>query len=154
MKGFAWKLRATDQTVTTDCSRTNNVRKHSLIRETPMRIKAVFLAASLALCGATPALAQSGNDLFQQGLVQEQAEGNLLDAIRLYTRVVTEYVLDRPLVARALVQIGRRKEKKHTRPKSPVPDHTSSRNINWESRSCIPRLQAPTGNGAMSTGKK
>jgi Tol biopolymer transport system component len=76
-----------------------------------MRIKTVFFVASLYVFGATPALAQNGHDLFQQGLVQEQAEGNLLDAIRLYTRVVTEYILDRPLVARALVQIGRAYDK-------------------------------------------
>ena len=75
-----------------------------------MRIKTVFFAASLAVFGATPALAQNGHDLFQQALVQEQAEGNLRSAIVLYTRVVTEFPLDRPLVARALVQIGRAHE--------------------------------------------
>ena len=72
-----------------------------------MRIKTVFFAASLAVFGATPALAQNGHDLFQQALVQEQAEGNLRSAIVLYSRVVSEFPLDRPLVARALVQTGR-----------------------------------------------
>ena len=75
-----------------------------------MRIKTVFFVASLYVFGATPALAQNGHDLFQQALVQEQAEGNLRSAIVLYTRVVTEFPLDRPLVARALVQIGRAHE--------------------------------------------
>jgi len=75
-----------------------------------MRIKTVFFVASLAAFGATPALSQSGHDLFQQALVQEQAEGNLRSAIVLYTRVVSEFPLDRPLVARALVRIGRAHE--------------------------------------------
>ena len=75
-----------------------------------MRIRTVFFVASLAVFGATPALAQNGHDLFQQALVQEQAEGNLRSAIVLYSRVVTEFPLDRPLVARALVQIGRAHE--------------------------------------------
>ena len=56
-----------------------------------MRIKTVFFAASLAVFGATPALAQNRHDLFQQALVQEQAEGNLRSAIVLYTRVVSEF---------------------------------------------------------------
>ena len=76
-----------------------------------MRIKTVFFAASLALLGATPALAQSGQDLFQQALVQEQAEGNLRSAIVLYGRIVTDFILDRPLVAQALMRIGRAYDK-------------------------------------------
>ncbi len=76
-----------------------------------MRIKTVFFAASLALLGATPALAQNGQDLFQQALVQEQAEGNLRSAIVLYGRIVTDFILDRPLVAQALMRIGRAYDK-------------------------------------------
>jgi len=49
---------------------------------------------------------QSGNDLFQQALSKERAEGKLEEAIALYARIVSEFTTDRPLAAKALVQIG------------------------------------------------
>jgi len=52
------------------------------------------------------ALAQSGYDLFQKGLVQERATGDLNEAIRLYKQIVDDHPDDRALVAKALVQIG------------------------------------------------
>jgi len=52
------------------------------------------------------AFAQSGYDLFQKGLVQEQATGNLTEAIRLYKQIIDNHQDDRALVAKALVQIG------------------------------------------------
>jgi Tol biopolymer transport system component len=54
----------------------------------------------------TLAAAQSGNDLFQQALSKERAEGKLDEAIQLYARVVKEFGGDRTLAARALVQMG------------------------------------------------
>jgi Tol biopolymer transport system component len=51
--------------------------------------------------------AQSGNDLFQQALSKERAEGKLEEAIGLYARVVKEFGADRALAAKALVQMGR-----------------------------------------------
>ncbi len=64
-----------------------------------------FLPATPAL--VTPALAQTGHDLFQQALVKEQAEGDLRAAIALYERIVRDFAEDRPLAAHALVQIGK-----------------------------------------------
>jgi Tol biopolymer transport system component len=52
------------------------------------------------------ALAQSGYDLFQKGLVQENVKGDLNEAIRLYKQIVEEHTDERPLVAKALVQMG------------------------------------------------
>lgn len=66
-------------------------------------VAALFAIVSL---GAQIAVAQNGYDLFQKGLVRERAEGNLQEAIELYKRVVAESTEDRPLVAKALVQIG------------------------------------------------
>ena len=67
-------------------------------------IIAAFFAL-LFLAGHS-ALAQSGYDIFQKGLVQERTEGNLKEAIRLYKQVIAEHKDDRALVAKALVQMG------------------------------------------------
>ena len=60
------------------------------------------LAASLHVLQAQ----QGGTDLFQKALSKERAEGQLDDAIALYERVVKEFASDRPLVAKALLQLG------------------------------------------------
>ncbi len=57
------------------------------------------------------AAAQSGYDLFQQGLIKERAEGNLDEAIKLYQRIVREYASDRTLAAKALIELGQCYEK-------------------------------------------
>ena len=69
------------------------------------------LAASLTVLGITPALAQSGHDLFQQALVKERADGDLRGAIGLYERIVQEFSTDRALSAKALLQMGECYEK-------------------------------------------
>jgi Tol biopolymer transport system component len=69
-----------------------------------LRVSSIGIA--LALLMGAPALAQTGNDLFQQAVVMEQAEGNLRAAVQIYERIVEEFADDRELVARALVQIG------------------------------------------------
>jgi len=66
---------------------------------------------ALVFLGGQSTLAQSGYDLFQKGLVQERAKGNLDEAIRLYQRIVEDHKDDRALVAKALVQIGQCYEK-------------------------------------------
>lgn len=55
----------------------------------------------------TFAAAQSGNDLFQQALSKERAEGKLDEAIQIYERIAKEFSSDRALAARALLQLGR-----------------------------------------------
>lgn len=64
----------------------------------------VVLALSLA--GLPTASAQGASDLFQQGLRKERVDGDLKSAIAIYRRLVQEYPTDRPLVARALIQLG------------------------------------------------
>ena len=56
-------------------------------------------------------LAQSAHDLFQKGLVQERAQGDLNEAIRLYQQIVEDFSDDRVLAAKALVQMGQCYEK-------------------------------------------
>jgi len=70
-----------------------------------------MICVALTLLLGAPALAQSGHDLLQQAFVMEQAEGNLRAAIQLYERIVEEFAADRPLAARALVQMGQCYEK-------------------------------------------
>jgi Tol biopolymer transport system component len=68
----------------------------------------IQLAAVVVLINLVPGLlAQSGNDLFQKALAKERAEGHLDAAIQLYEQVVREFSADRPLAAKALLQIGR-----------------------------------------------
>jgi len=71
------------------------------------------LAIAVLLCASSAGVVfgQSGHDLFQQALVKERADGNLIEAIKLYQRVVSEFARDRALSARALVQIGQCYEK-------------------------------------------
>ena len=71
----------------------------------------ILTVAILALTiFATPCLAQSANDLFQQALVKERTDGDLTAAIGLYERVV-DASTNRSLSARALVQIGKSYER-------------------------------------------
>src|ERR1700735_3599722 len=59
----------------------------------------VFAVAALA--------ADSGAELFQKAVTEERASGNLEEAIKLYQRVAKEFASDRPLAAKALVQVAR-----------------------------------------------
>src|SRR5688572_28115637 len=63
------------------------------------------LALSLAL------LAQSAQELYQRGLVQEQSKGNLQEAIKLYTQAAKSVGKDRGLAARALIRSAGSREK-------------------------------------------
>jgi Tol biopolymer transport system component len=52
-------------------------------------------------------LQDRGNDLLQQALVKERAEGNLKEAIQIYGQIVQKHGANRPLAAKALLQMGR-----------------------------------------------
>jgi Tol biopolymer transport system component len=74
------------------------------------RVLSIFLAAAIVV--AAPRLvAQSGNDLFQKALSKERAEGQLDEAIQIYSQIVKDFASDRPLAAKALLQLGRCFEK-------------------------------------------
>jgi Tol biopolymer transport system component len=70
-----------------------------------------LLTSVLLLCAATSAFAQSGADLFQQGLRKERVDGDLKAAIAIYQRVVKENAKDHALAAKALVELGGAYEK-------------------------------------------
>src|SRR5262245_5182886 len=66
-----------------------------------MRLMKVALLSTL-LC-ATLLSAPNALDLYQKGLVQEQAYGNLREAIRLYEQAAQSAGKDRALAAKALL---------------------------------------------------
>lgn len=70
----------------------------------PWQIVFLLVAGLVARVAVTSA--QSGHDLFQQGLAKERGEGNLDAAIQLYERAIKEAGADRALAAQALMQIG------------------------------------------------
>ncbi|HTG73708.1 MAG TPA: DUF1592 domain-containing protein [Terriglobia bacterium] len=63
------------------------------------------LALSLALA------AQNAQELYQRGLVQENANGNLNEAIKLYSQAAKTAGKDRALAAKALIRIANSEEK-------------------------------------------
>jgi Tol biopolymer transport system component len=64
---------------------------------------AVAVAAVTAVVSSQT---RSGNAVFEQALAKERVEGNVPEAIRLYEKVVAEFAADRPLAAKALLQVG------------------------------------------------
>jgi tetratricopeptide (TPR) repeat protein len=71
-----------------------------------MRLRIVAIGMLFLLCTVAVMVAQNGNDLFQQGLAKERADGDLQGAIKIYDRIVREFPSNRPIVAKALVQLG------------------------------------------------
>lgn len=54
----------------------------------------------------TPLLAQNPQKVFQKGLIQEEGEGNLKEAIAIYNSIVNDNSIDRTLRAKALLHVG------------------------------------------------
>ncbi len=76
-----------------------------------MRLSLSLVTLWILLLGAGTALAQNGYDLFHQALLREKVEGDLEGTIELYQRIVEEHGENRPLAAKALVQMGQCWEK-------------------------------------------
>jgi Tol biopolymer transport system component len=74
-------------------------------------ITIAVVTLSLTMICSGRVLAQSGNDLYQQALVKERVEADVQGAIELYQHIITEFAEDRPLAAKALVQMGECYEK-------------------------------------------
>ena len=73
--------------------------------------RAVLLAVLLVLAMSIALVAQHARDLYQRGLVQEHAHGNLQEAIALYTEAARTAGGDRALAAGALIRIAASREK-------------------------------------------
>ena len=72
-----------------------------------MRLRIVRIGLLLTLLISSQILAQNGNDLFQQALARQTATGDMPGAIQIYERILRDFSTDRPLVAKALVQLGK-----------------------------------------------
>src|SRR5690242_12465166 len=69
-----------------------------------MRRLRIFAVFAFALTSAAILLAQSPVELYQKGLVEERAAGNLRQAISLYQRAANEAGKNRELAAKALLR--------------------------------------------------
>jgi tetratricopeptide (TPR) repeat protein len=75
-----------------------------------MRAQAI-LAIVLLLALSGPLSAQNAQELYQRGLTQEHANGNLRDAIQLYSQAAKTAGKDRALAAKALIRLATCEEK-------------------------------------------
>ncbi len=113
------------------------------------------LAATILVTATPPALAQSGQDLFQQALVKERADGELQQAIALYERIAREYSADRSLAANALVRMGQCYEKLGSTEaerayQRVVSEFSDQADLVAQARSRLAALRAVTAPGAPS----
>ena len=69
------------------------------------------LGVVLALLLSIALAAESAQDLYQRGLVQEHSKGDLKQAIALYTKAAQAAGKDRALAAKALIRMGGAQEK-------------------------------------------
>jgi Tol biopolymer transport system component len=69
------------------------------------------LVALLLIVAGSGYAQQEANKLFQSGLYQEEAKGDLGAAIQIYQQILKDYSGDRPACAKALLQIGGCNEK-------------------------------------------
>lgn len=75
-------------------------------------LRTTYLLATFFLIGGmTPSFSQSPEQLFQKGLIKEDGEGNLNEAISLYNEIVENQDADKSLRAKALLHVGRCYEK-------------------------------------------
>ena len=75
-----------------------------------MRAK-IILGILLSLALSFALVAQNAQELYQRGLVQENANGNLNEAIKLYSQAAKTAGKDRVLAAKALIRIANSEEK-------------------------------------------
>jgi len=70
-------------------------------------IPALVLVMSLSIA----LVAQNAQELYQRGLVQEHSNGNLIEAIKLYSQAAKTAGKDRALAAKALIRLAASEEK-------------------------------------------
>jgi Tol biopolymer transport system component len=65
-----------------------------------------LLISILCLGSLTPITAQNAETIFQKGMMKEEGEGNLTEAIEIYSKLVNDTSVDRALRANSLMHIG------------------------------------------------
>ena len=135
-----------------ECERHNAMKRSAIVL-----IIAVLSAPSLLGQVGLSTRSAQGHDLFQKALSKERVDGQLTEAIALYERVVNEFALDRPLVAKALLQMARCYERLGNAAAQKtydriVREYADQRAITDEARARLSMLtSAPTRGGAMSS---
>ena len=76
-----------------------------------MKRTGLFAGVLVTLAATISLVAQSAQEVYQRGLVQEHSVGNLQEAIALYAQAAQGAGKDRALAARALVRMGGAQEK-------------------------------------------
>jgi len=66
----------------------------------------LMLIATLLVAGSQTSIAQTPEQLYQKGLMKEEGEGELKDAINLYNQIAANTDADQSLRAKALLHIG------------------------------------------------
>lgn len=64
------------------------------------------MISMICLGSFNPIVAQQAEKLFQQGMMKEEAEGNLTQAIEIYSKLIDDSTVDRSIRANALFHIG------------------------------------------------
>jgi Tol biopolymer transport system component len=70
------------------------------------RIITTFLTAVFLVAIATPVISQNTEQLFQKGIMKEEGEGNLPEAIEIFNSIVEDSEADDALQAKALLHVG------------------------------------------------
>ncbi len=70
------------------------------------RLFICLLVLGFIMSFQTPILAQNSEKLFEQGMMKEEGEGNLIEAIAIYNKIVNNVSADRTFRAKALLQVG------------------------------------------------
>jgi Tol biopolymer transport system component len=70
------------------------------------QIKILGFVVALILSGTTLSFPQSPEQLFQKGLIEEEGEGDLNEAIDIYNKIVKNRDADKSIRAKALLHVG------------------------------------------------
>ena len=74
----------------------------------------IIILTALITCRINPSLAQTAEQIYQKGLIKEQGEGSLQEAIDLYNQIADNSSASTSLRAKALLHIGMCYEKQGT----------------------------------------
>jgi Tol biopolymer transport system component len=67
---------------------------------------ATFLLTSILVITGITSFAQNAEQLYQKGLMKEEGEGNLLEAINIFNHIVEDQNADKAIQAKALLHVG------------------------------------------------
>lgn len=113
-------------------------------------IKLFALLGILVIANPEPAQAQKSEEQFQKGLIKEEGEGSLLEAIDIYNDVVEDESAERSIRATALLHIGlcyeklgkKEAEKAYQKIISKFPDQTETVKVANEKLSLLSRSES------------